>query len=757
MKRALKNRVKAEMENTPSDDVPMEQLNTVVNPRVHHRRAQTKAAMIGLAISMGATSLLVTRQSEQALAAEPVGNQNHDLTIPAASDTEVNFAPTKKLESQAVSSVSVPENPAIVEPTAISQVPELGAKWQVAAKLKSVPSSAPVVAPRSPQMAEDVSIPSVANLQPSQKLGERLKKAKSADGFASDQSVSLTTQPQTVEAVSPVNSEVNAQLKAQQEFALNRLQEKSNRLRKSLAQLRSGENKDLSQAATGLAQPMTVVEKMPRSTTSNTTDDASSSRLVSRLKQRLEEKVPTTVRSATSPTPAVVAPSVVTPTALTPTVVPPSEKATYEVEPGDTLAKIALHYSTSVSELVKANNLTNPNQLQVSQKLTVPSTENRSTTTQTVVSSSTAKVPKTSANEYANNSSLRVPTSVAANNQIQTNSESIPPLAASTAITSATPPTGATTYTGMGGDSPVPTDIAETQQDKKPTVTVQKVKKNQRLRSLQEEIERLRAKYRAQQSGTAVVFEDTQSNNAAVEIPISRPNNAAVPILVPRPMVANYSTQPVKPLFGANQPANEPINPEFLPNQAPREQAPNRNRPSTRIATPSTGVEPGGEYLGAMRGMTVSPTLPPLAAVDRYLPKPIDETTPTATGYIWPTKGVLTSGYGPRWGKMHKGIDIANGTGTPVFAVADGVVEKAGWNNGGYGRLVDIRHVDGTLTRYGHNNRVLVQPGQQVQQGQVISEMGSTGFSTGPHLHFEVRLAGKAAVNPVAYLPTNRL
>jgi len=81
------------------------------------------------------------------------------------------------------------------------------------------------------------------------------------------------------------------------------------------------------------------------------------------------------------------------------------------------------------------------------------------------------------------------------------------------------------------------------------------------------------------------------------------------------------------------------------------------------------------------------------------------------------------------------------------------VVITASWNSGGYGNLVDIRHPDGSLTRYGHNSRLLVRVGQQVQQGQEISEMGSTGFSTGPHCHFEVHPPGHGAVNPIAYLP----
>ncbi len=129
---------------------------------------------------------------------------------------------------------------------------------------------------------------------------------------------------------------------------------------------------------------------------------------------------------------------------------------------------------------------------------------------------------------------------------------------------------------------------------------------------------------------------------------------------------------------------------------------------------------------------------------------------PNFTGYQWPTRGMITSGYGRRWGRMHKGIDIASSIGTPVVAAAPGEVVSAGWNSGGYGNLVVIRHADGSETLYGHNNRVLVRVGQIVHQGEEISEMGSTGHSTGPHLHFEVHPNGGAAVNPIAFLPSSR-
>lgn len=120
---------------------------------------------------------------------------------------------------------------------------------------------------------------------------------------------------------------------------------------------------------------------------------------------------------------------------------------------------------------------------------------------------------------------------------------------------------------------------------------------------------------------------------------------------------------------------------------------------------------------------------------------------------IWPTTGVVTSPYGLRWGgsDFHPGMDIANDLGTPIVATADGVVEYAGWNSGGYGNMVDIDHGNGIMTRYGHASQVVVSTGQRVSRGQVIALMGSTGFSTGPHVHYEVHVNGQR-VNPINYL-----
>ncbi|MGD0272218.1 MAG: peptidoglycan DD-metalloendopeptidase family protein [Gaiellaceae bacterium] len=124
--------------------------------------------------------------------------------------------------------------------------------------------------------------------------------------------------------------------------------------------------------------------------------------------------------------------------------------------------------------------------------------------------------------------------------------------------------------------------------------------------------------------------------------------------------------------------------------------------------------------------------------------------TPSAAGLIWPVQGVLTSPYGMRWGRMHEGIDIGAATGTPIYAAAGGTVIYAGWE-GGYGNLTVIDHGNGLATAYGHQSQIVVSSGAIVSRGQLIGYVGSTGHSTGPHLHFEVRVNG-TPVNPLSYL-----
>ena len=124
---------------------------------------------------------------------------------------------------------------------------------------------------------------------------------------------------------------------------------------------------------------------------------------------------------------------------------------------------------------------------------------------------------------------------------------------------------------------------------------------------------------------------------------------------------------------------------------------------------------------------------------------------PSGSGLLgWPVSGPVTSGFGPRWGRMHEGIDIAVPVGTPVRAAAAGTVIHADWL-GGYGNLVVVDHGGGLSTAYAHNSSFASSVGQAVAAGQVVAYSGNTGNSSGPHVHFEVRVNG-SAVDPLGYL-----
>ena len=127
---------------------------------------------------------------------------------------------------------------------------------------------------------------------------------------------------------------------------------------------------------------------------------------------------------------------------------------------------------------------------------------------------------------------------------------------------------------------------------------------------------------------------------------------------------------------------------------------------------------------------------------------------PAGSAMLWPVDARITSGFGRRvhpilrFARMHRGIDFGASWGTPIHAAADGQVARAGWA-GGYGRQVRIAHGDGMATSYSHMSRMIVEPGSLVRQGQVIGYVGSSGLSTGPHLHYEVLQHGQA-VDPMS-------
>lgn len=171
--------------------------------------------------------------------------------------------------------------------------------------------------------------------------------------------------------------------------------------------------------------------------------------------------------------------------------------------------------------------------------------------------------------------------------------------------------------------------------------------------------------------------------------------------------------------------------------------------PSASDAAVAPAAAPAPLYATRHSVLRDQPPAPPRAARSAVRKK---VKTPT---WVRPSRGPLTSGYGHRWGRMHRGIDFGAPYGSPIFAAAAGVVTFSG-GMGGYGRLVTIRHKNGWVTAYGHMSRIVVRQGQRVTAGQVVAYVGSAGRSTGPHLHFEVRKGGRY-LNPIPFLRARKV
>jgi murein DD-endopeptidase MepM/ murein hydrolase activator NlpD len=226
-------------------------------------------------------------------------------------------------------------------------------------------------------------------------------------------------------------------------------------------------------------------------------------------------------------------------------------------------------------------------------------------------------------------------------------------------------------------------------------------------------------------------------------------------LLTPQQSLKPEQVSNVQPI-AQPQPVAETLFPEKTP-QAYWKQAPKSSSGPLAL-----NMRPDGMATSRGSGMINSPIamratfpqlpaleLPSLSSAEQFLPSSMQN---GSQKYIWPAKGVFTSPYGWRWGRMHRGIDVAGPVGTAIVAAATGVVVKAGWDDGGYGYLVEIQHPDGSLTRYAHNSSINTRIGAAVQQGELIAAMGSTGRSTGPHCHFEIRPNGQRAVDPMYFL-----
>lgn len=365
----------------------------------------------------------------------------------------------------------------------------------------------------------------------------------------------------------------------------------------------------------------------------------------------------------------------------------------YRVRVGDTLNSIARRHGISVAELIRTNKIVNPNLIKVNQQLLLPKTASASQPVATPVA--------------------------IADDTFQENSTT----ANSGVMIASSDPTV------IGNITPTPTSEATsnaTQKTIEISVESPAVSYTEKLKA---DIEDLQQQYdREKPLNSAIALEEASD----------RSNTSLV------------GSQPINPEWSKERGITQPVA-SLTSSETQKVSVPSQPQGQLVGAAPSSA----SQYNDALQvpvGATVSPSLPALSAPDDYLPDP----PMRFTGYIWPAKGVLTSGYGWRWGRMHKGVDIAAPIGTPILAAAPGEVISAGWNSGGYGNLVKVQHSDGSITLYAHNSRILVRKGQKVEQGEQIAAMGSTGYSTGPHLHFEIHPSGNGAVNPIAYLPGKR-
>ncbi len=360
----------------------------------------------------------------------------------------------------------------------------------------------------------------------------------------------------------------------------------------------------------------------------------------------------------------------------------------HQVRPGETLSSIAQTYGLPTSELVKLNKIENPNLLTASQVIQVPQAP-------TVADSSVS-------------ATVEVPV--------------VPSLGA----------TQASPSLAVGGSSD---QVAFVKPDSKEhgSMDVRSRSNDSYVNNLVSEIARLRQKY--------------QSRSAAPEPQaVARVPRASLFANPARRAAASSTARQIPALRTESRNLSNLGRQAQLKTNGLLSNAPKQDQ---LVATANVGSESHSPLLRSSVGKVVSPALPSLGRPDSYLPG-ADRTA--GSKYIWPAQGQLSSGYGWRWGRMHKGIDIAAPVGTPIVAAAAGTVVSAGWNDGGYGNLVEVEHSDGSSTLYAHNSRIVVKVGQQVRQGEQIAAMGSTGFSTGPHSHFEVHLAGRGAVNPMAFL-----
>ncbi|EKQ71030.1 metalloendopeptidase-like membrane protein [Leptolyngbyaceae cyanobacterium JSC-12] len=643
-----------------------------------NRRVRTSAAMIGLAVSVGAYSLPLPHQGDQAVASEPTAE-------PSTSDISASFETAAAFSTDNQTSGSASGTEATF-PSVTHTVQEGQTLWDVA-RFYGTDASAIAV-------ANGLSLNSV--LRVGQVLviptDTRIAQAVTSNGSSATPSyygpVSNWKTASKLPTQSSALSGIGGALKEKQAEAVQTLRQKRENLRSSLVALNPQSQESV--VSVGLNSSAQIEDSTSSVPSVLPSGDQTTSQQVQSDSTTSDTQVVAlrSLNGLTQPNPGLLG------------------SMSYRVNPGDTLSAIARAHGVSVQQLLELNRISDPNYIFVGQALIIPRTQRpQNAELQDKFNGAIAAVPSTTVVDAAS-----VPS--------QPRRSVMMPSATSEKVSVVTP-------------------FTVTPQPVEDTGASSRLLRYNHVENLKLEIDRLRERY--QSSGGR--FQN-----------VSRGDTRVVAASVIEAPLASDVSEPVNPEFNPEHYSSrvQAIRDRLRPTQVPTNSsnAPMRTQQPQVVAAAPLGSE-NYDPIKSRLGKTVSPELPPLGSGSEFLPG----APSSIEGYIWPTRGVLTSGYGWRWGRMHKGIDIAGPVGTPIVAAADGVVTYAGWNSGGYGYLVEIQHSDGSMTLYAHNNRILVRVGQQVAQGQQISEMGSTGYSTGPHLHFEVHPSGRGAVNPMAYLP----
>jgi len=713
------------------------------------RRTRTSVAMIGLALSMGASGLLLPRHDDRALAAEPRAAEAEAAPTPPVDG--VNMAPSISQSSQSAQNSRRLSNSNLTEFSSSESSSYVPAKPSVHTAPEAV---------RGQQNTSDTSLDRMRYQR--DRLRQSLSQVRSfqePDVFVQSSEIPKAIAPNALSDSAESNVVGGtATYHVQPGDTIGSIARVYGISQQALIRLNNLSDPHFLRVNQAL-----MVPRFSRATT-----QASSGAEV--VAESIRPAAHVVEAAVTSDSTAVV--SAVPTVSASPV---PSEVLVYRVDAGDTVAAIARTYGVSRESLVSANRLTDPNFIRVGQELRIPA---GSTPTLAV-----AEVPlnqsKDADPEAIRAEAIRAEAIRAVDVALASPAAPAPPMLAEATL----PATEAVVATAMfstdfintvvalpetseavveaNADAPVRSDATDIDQ---------LVKENVYASRLLEEVAELqggelgdRSEAIAIPDQPALVAAASQSSALDRLVPrYSRPGDvdpaaieAAEPIglsaaeLEARAMERKVDTV-ADGIIEAEQPqliASAPIVSETVSESTETGSLVVAEQPQLVAAAP-VGSESYAPLLEPVAGRMVSPDLPSLPAADAFLPAG----SSVFDGYIWPARGVLTSGFGPRWGRMHRGIDIAAPVGTPIYAAAPGVVEFAGWNSGGYGYMVDIRHPDGSMTRYAHNSRLLVNRGQEVDQGDQISEMGSTGYSTGPHLHFEIHVPSRGAVNPSTLL-----